>query len=118
MSSIIQMLKDKGIVLPDAAPLKARQYDFTNRAPIIAIPRNPHGAEYDFFVYDNVTSPDGVVLIQGNGTQYAIALREEGFQIESQKVNVDVPFGAIGHYPIDYYLSSRQFISDLESRCK
>ena len=117
--SILAVLKGKGVVLPDAQPMKPSQYDLRGGVSIIDISRNPRAAPYDFMVYDNVTSPDGRTLVQGKGTQYAVSVRDGRLQVEDRKkIEEDLPFGVIGAYPNDYYMSSRLFISDLEAMCR
>ena len=117
--SISDLLKESKIIFPNAEPMKPSQYNLRGGVPIIDISRNPRGDQYDFMVYDNVTSPDGKTLVQGIGTRYAVSIREGRLQVEGNgKNDVDLPFGVIGMYPSDYYMSSRQFISDLELMCK
>lgn len=114
---LVAELKEKGIILSDASPMKAGQYDLSHGVPIIVVPRKPE-VLCDFMIYDNVTSPDGRVLIQGTGTQYAVSVRNGEIHVDDRRtVEEDLPFGVIGVYPKDYYMANRQFIRDLESRC-
>ena len=118
-TAILKVLKEKEIILPNAEPMVRGQYDLRGGVPIIDILRYPRGAQYDFMFYDNVTSPNGITLIQGKGTQFAVSVRDGRLQVEDRrKTEEDLPFGVIGIYPHDYYMSNRQFINDLESMCK
>lgn len=112
---VLSVLQVKEALSVDKKPMKPHESDLTGGVPIIDIPKM-RGIDSDFIIYDNVTSPDGRTLIQGPGRAYHGIVREGELQFEVQRINSDLPFGLIERYPSDYYLASRDFVKDLESR--
>ncbi|HLC61256.1 MAG TPA: hypothetical protein VJJ52_07565 [Candidatus Nanoarchaeia archaeon] len=113
---VLSVLQEKGAVSSIKEPMEPAQYDLRSGVPIIDIPRGTRGTTSDFIIYDNVTSPDGRVLIQGTGRAYHGIVVNGEIRFEVQKIGSNLPFGVIGRYPDDYYLANREFVSDLESR--
>ena len=110
-------LKEMGAVSPDAHPMKPRECDLSGGVPIIDIPTD-RGVEH-VMVYDNVTSQEGTILMQGKGTQYAISVSDGTLQVAaSRNVEGNLLVGIIGSYPADYYKVSEQFVRTLDEMCR
>ena len=116
MAQVLAVLQARGVLSPDKKPMKPGESDLTGGVPIIDIPRVAMIGGSDFIIYDNVTSPDGRTLIQGQGKAYHGNVRDGELQFEVQRIGDDFPFGVIEKYPCDYYLANKGFVSGLESR--
>ena len=113
--SLLEILQQKQALGIDKKPMKPREYDLTGGVPIIEIPRGTVNPS-DFIIYDNVTSPNGVILIQGQGKVYHGRVDDSELKFEVQKIESNHPFGAIGLDKSDYYTANRQFVESLSSR--
>jgi hypothetical protein len=114
--SVLSVLQKSAAVSADKEPMKPNQYDLTGGVPIIDIPRGTRGVSPDFVIYDNATSPDSRILIQGRGNVYYGVVRDDELEFEVQKITDTLPFGVIGVYPDDYYIANRAFVDSLETR--
>lgn len=112
---IVEILQAKKALAIDKQPMKPHEYDLTGGVPIIEIPRRA-GTASDFIIYNSVTSPNGIVLVQGPGKVYHGRVDGDELRFEIQRIESDHPFGVIGRDNSNYYTANRQFVDDLSSR--
>ena len=113
---ILSVLQEEGVVSADQEPMQLSEFNLMGGVPIVDITKNYRGSGAECVIYDNVTSPDGRILMQGPGYAYFGQRVAGELEFEVQKIDDSKPFGAIGIYESDYYLAGRTFVDDLKTK--